>query len=123
MTMTRKRFLESLAGSTAVLFIQGCGGGGSSYGGSAPTPAPSPTPSTTCSASNITGNHGHSIVIQKTDLDSTTDMTYGIMGSATHNHTITLTPAMLAQLKAGTAVTVTSTTTLSHNHDVTVTCV
>jgi hypothetical protein len=121
MAMTRKRFLESLAGSTAVLFIQGCGGGGG-YSGSAPAPAPSPTPSTTCSGSNITGNHGHAIVIQKTDLDSSTAMTYSIMGGASHDHTITLTPTMLTQLKAGTMVTTTSSTTLSHNHDVTVTC-
>lgn len=116
MSMTRKRFLESLAGSTAVLVIQGCGGGGGS------SPAPAPAPSTTCSGSNITNNHGHSLTIQKSDLNSTTDMTYSIMGSAGHNHAITLTPGHLATLKAGSTVTVTSTTASSHSHDVTVSC-
>lgn len=116
MSMTRKRFLGSMAGGTVVLLIQSCGGGGGYSGGG------TPTPSTTCSASNITGNHGHSVTIAKTDLDSTTDKVYSIMGSATHDHTITLSPTMLAQLKAGMQVTVTTTTTLSHNHDVTVTC-
>ncbi|HJW11996.1 MAG TPA: hypothetical protein VJ598_09430, partial [Albitalea sp.] len=70
----------------------------------------------------ITGNHGHVLSVPKTDLDSTSDKVYSIMGSAAHDHTVTLTAAQLAQLKAGMSVTVTSTTTLSHNHDVTVSC-
>ena len=117
MNMTRKQFLGSLAGGTVVLLFEGCGGGGSSYGGGG-----MPTPSTTCSATNITGNHGHALTIQKTDLDSTTDRVYSIMNMATHDHMVTLTVAMLVLLKAGLPVTVTSTTTLAHNHDVTVRC-
>ena len=118
MSISRKHFLGSLASGTVVLLIQGCGGGGSSYGGGVTT-----TPaSTTCSAPTISGNHGHMLTIAKTDLDSTTDKVYSIMGSATHDHTVTLTAAMLAQLKAGMSVTVTSSTTLQHNHDVTVSC-
>ena len=71
----------------------------------------------------IAGNHGHVLSIPAADLNATVDMTYGIQGSADHNHTVTFTPAQLAQLKAGTAVTVTSTTNLSHSHDVGTRCV
>lgn len=116
MNMTRKQFLGNLAGGTVVLLFNGCGGGGDGYSGGTPPPA------STCGASSITGNHGHALTIQKSDLDSTTDKAYNIQGMATHNHTITLTPAQLAQLKAGRMVTVTSSVTSAHAHDVTVSC-
>jgi len=50
--------------------------------------------------------------------------TYSIVGSATHDHTVTLTPAQLQMIKAMSAVVVTSTIggTPSHSHDVTVNC-
>jgi len=117
MNMSRKRFLGSLASGTVVLLFQGCGGGGGGYGGT-------PMPSTTCNATSITNvaNHGHALSVPKTDLDSTTDKIYSIKYTATHDHTVTLTVAMLVLLKAGLPVTVTSTTTLAHNHDVTVRC-
>jgi hypothetical protein len=121
MDVSRKRFLQSLAGGTAVLLFQGCGGGGSDYGGG-PAPAPAP-PAAGCSASTITVNHGHALTIARADLDSATDKVYSIAGTAGHDHTVTLTPAMLATLKSGMAVTVTSSNNLSHMHDVTITCV
>lgn len=114
MNMTRKQFLGSLAGGTVVLLISGCGGGG---GGGYSGP-----PASTCGATSITGNHGHALTIQRSDLNSMTDKVYNIQGSADHNHTITLTVAQLAQLKAGNMVTVTSSVTLAHQHDVTVSC-
>ncbi|HJV60350.1 MAG TPA: hypothetical protein VJ743_05350, partial [Albitalea sp.] len=118
MSMTRKQFLGGLAGGTVVLIVQGCGGGGGGYSSSSTTPPAG----TSCSATTISGNHGHALTVPQSDLDSTTDKVYSIMGSASHDHTITLSAAMLAQLKAGMSVTTTSTTTLSHNHDVTVSC-
>jgi hypothetical protein len=118
MSMTRKQFIEGIAGGTVVLLFQGCGGGGSD---AAPAAGMSGG-STSCNATTISGNHGHALTVPKTDLDSTTDKVYSIMGSADHDHTVTLTAAMLAQLKAGAMVTTTSTTTLSHNHNVTVSC-
>lgn len=116
MNMTRKEFLAGMAGGTVVLLFQGCGGGGGSDSGSNTPPA------TTCGAAAISANHGHALTIARADLDSATDKVYSIMGSATHDHTVTLTPAMLATLKAGTQVVVTSSTGASHNHDVTVSC-
>jgi len=131
MSVSRKQFLLSLTGSAIAVLLQGCGGGGDGYSGPAPSPAspmpppppaPPPGPADTCSATQITGNHGHMLTIPKADTDSTVDKIYDIQGSADHNHTVTLTTAMLAMLKAGNSVTVTSSTTFSHNHDVTVKC-
>jgi len=55
------------------------------------------------------------------------DKTYNIQGAADHNHTITLTPVQLGQIKGHLAVTVISTTASSatagmHAHDVTSNC-
>jgi hypothetical protein len=121
MEISRKRFVETMAGGSALLLFHGCGGGGSSYGGA---PAPSPAPASGCSP-NIAANHPqpHALLIPVTDLDSTTAKTYDIQGAADHSHTVTFSAAQLAQLKAGTMVTVTSTTTLGHEHQVSVTCV
>ena len=123
MSMTRKRFLGSVAGGTVVLLFQACGGGGTSYMGGNPPPA------STCGASGtqISGNHGHALTIASADLDSMTDKVYSIMGTAAHDHMVTLTAAQLAQLKAGQTVTVTSTATDAvgiglHSHNLAVSC-
>jgi hypothetical protein len=131
MSMTRKRFLESMSGGTAVLLLQSCGGGGyggsgsggMGYGGGMPMPASS------CGSSGtqISGNHGHLLTVASADLDSMTAKLYGIMAMATHDHTVTLTVAQLTQLKAGQSVTVTSSPTDAppfglHSHDVIVSC-
>jgi hypothetical protein len=121
-SITRKQFLGRLAGGTVVVLLDGCGGG-DDYGGMAPAPSPGPAPPpAACAAAGITANHGHTLSFQKTDLDSMTDKTYSIAGSAGHVHTITLNTTQLAQLKAGSMVTVTSTVTDAHSHDVTVSC-
>ena len=122
MNVSRKRFLQSVASGTAVLLFHGCGGGGSDYG-AAPSPGPAPAPAGNCSATTIVANHGHALSIARADLDSPTDKVYSIMGIAAHDHTVTLTPAMLATLKSGMAVTVTSSDPAGHMHDVTITCI
>ena len=67
------------------------------------------------------------MTIPAADLDSATFKTYSIQGGADHGHTITLVPMQLQQIKAGMAVTVTSTVGFSlydpdHTHSVTVNC-
>ncbi len=135
MSITRKQFLGSVTGGTVTLLIQACGGGtpeglvllgGGTNGGT----DDNPEPASTCgsSGSEITGNHGHLLTVPTPDLTSTTAMTYGIIGSATHDHSLTLSPDDLAQLNSGGAVTVVSSVTDaltfgSHSHGVTVTCV
>ena len=75
----------------------------------------------------IANNHGHAITISTADLDATSSRTYGIAGTANHDHTITLSPTQLAMLKAGDQVVVTSTVTEAapygvHSHDVAISC-
>lgn len=117
MEISRKRFVEALASGGALLLLSGCGGGGYSGGGTV-------TPSSSCSG-DIAANHGHVLPIAVADLDSTSPKTYDITGSATHGHSVTFSVAQLGQLKAGMAVTVTSTpaTTDGHAHAVTASCI
>ena len=80
-----------------------------------------------CGATAISDNHGHTLTIPAADVDSTVAITYSILGIADHDHTITLTPAQLAQIKNSTSVTVSSsidrsTLYASHFHAVTVNC-
>lgn len=114
MRLTRKRFLGVAAGGSAGLLLGACGGGG--YGGGG-------TPTSSCGAS-IAGNHGHNVPILVADLDSTSDRTYDIRGTAAHTHGITLSTAQLAQLKAGMTVNVTSTPgdTDNHTHAISLAC-
>lgn len=118
MDISRKSFVEALAGGSVLLLFSSCGGGGS-YGGGGGTQTSS------CSAS-IVGNHGHILTLPVADLDSTTAKTYDIMGTNnTHTHTVTFSPAQLQQLKAGTMVTVTSSPAANdgHTHSVTESCI
>ena len=70
----------------------------------------------------ITGNHGHVLNVPVADLTSTVAVTSAIRGSADHSHDVTLSPAQLAALRAGGTVTVSSTSTLGHSHDVSEAC-
>ena len=137
MSITRKQLLGSVAGGTVTLLIQACGGGGETaflalFGGSAndDDTNDNPEPGSTCgsSGSQITGNHGHLLTVPTADLTSITAVTYSILGSATHDHALTLSPDDLAQLNAGSTVTIVSSVTDAptfglHSHGVTVTCV
>lgn len=142
MPLSRRQFCGGL-GSGSLLLLTSCGGSGYSAppaAAPAPTPAPTPAPApaptpapapaptpapapASCGATAITANHGHSLTISATDLDSPTDRTFSIAGLADHDHTITLTVAQLQGIKAKLATTVASTVNLSHSHDVTVNCV
>jgi hypothetical protein len=64
------------------------------------------------------------LTIPAADVDSTVAKTYSIASVAGHDHSVTLTPAQLAQIKAKNAITVTSSIggVPSHTHDVTVNC-
>ncbi|HSB21676.1 MAG TPA: hypothetical protein VLE94_01070 [Burkholderiaceae bacterium] len=118
MDISRKRFVEALASGGALLLLSGCGGGGYSSGGST-------VMATSSCSGDIAANHGHVLPIAVADLSSASPKTYDITGTATHSHSVTLSVAQLGQLRAGTAVTVTSTpaTTDGHTHAVTVSCI
>jgi hypothetical protein len=125
MTMTRKGFLGAATGGAILLLLQACGGGGDDDS-STPTGggATSGAALTQCGSSGaaISSNHGHTLSIPVADLDSAVDKTYSIAGSASHDHTVTFTPEQLKQLKAGQTVTVGSSTSFQHAHNVTPTC-
>lgn len=112
--LTRKVFLTQLGGGLTML-LSGCGGGG----GDTPAPAaPAPAPAAaSCGAFAFSANHGHVLIIPEADLDSTVARSYNIQGSAPHNHTVTLTPAQLAALKAGQMIALTTSTDATHAHD------
>ncbi len=133
MNASRRLFVADLTGSAVALMFTGCGG--SDYSSPPPPPPtmpvpvpppPPPTPALLCGATNISANHGHALVIPPADVDSTVDKVYSILGTADHNHLVTLTAAQLAQLKtgaAGTTITVGSTAGGDgHTHSVTVSC-
>jgi hypothetical protein len=130
--LSRRRFLEPLLGTAILLLIPGCGGGGDSgYDGAPATQAlaaidspgaPVATSSAGCGTA-IDFNHGHLLIVLKSDLDSTTARSYDIQGGADHTHTVTVTLAQLAALKSGASVTVASTETDYHQHVITVSCV
>jgi hypothetical protein len=52
----------------------------------------------------ITCRHGHDLVISVADLQAGQTKTYDIQGTASHNHSVEVTAAMFAQLKAGETV-------------------
>lgn len=120
--MTRQQFVRGMGGMT-VLLMSGCGGGDSNSGsGGISLPSGSG-----CQASNILGNHGHALSIPTATLDATTNQVITSGGSSDHVHTVTLTPAQLADLKANKSVTVTSSSGGSvafpaHTHSVVLQC-
>lgn len=132
MNRSRRLFMANTAGTVLGFALVGCGGSDGGYGGTPPPPAPAPPPppppppaggGLSCGATAIASNHGHALSIPVVDVDSTADKVYSILGSADHNHLITLTAAQLAQIKGRTAVVVTSTMAGDgHTHQVTVNC-
>lgn len=73
-------------------------------------------------ASNISGNHGHSLMVSKADIEEGVDKTYSIRGSANHDHEITISAADFTNLKNNMQVGENSTTVQSHSHSVTISC-
>ena len=105
---TRKLFLRQMGGGCLTLVLAGCGGGGDDK-----------VVEEVCTDFLFSGNHGHALVFPTADLNSLTDKSYSIQGTATHDHLFTLTAANLARLKAGqTILVVTTGITFEHTHDV-----
>ncbi len=127
MAITRSEFCSALVSASALLILQGCGGG-SDYSSSpapapGPAPGPGPAPAPQCGASGaaIAGNHGHVLAIPRADLDSAMPIAYHIQATAGHDHIVALSSTQLQMLKAGDTLTVTSSFN-GHDHVVTVNC-
>lgn len=138
--MTRKQFLRSLAGLGAGALVIGCsksdGSPEPSVDAPSQTPIDAPAPTvdapttnpdaamTTCASTTtmIGTNHGHTGMVPAADVAAGVPKTYNIQGASGHPHTVTITAAMFAMLKAGTPVMATSSNDAGHTHAVTVTC-
>ena len=70
----------------------------------------------------ISDNHDHTLTVPAAELDSTVNKTYTLTIGLAHTHMVTLTPAQLTQIKAKTAVKVTSSNDVGHFHEVTINC-
>lgn len=103
----------------------GGGYGGGNYGDPYNDGNDNPTPDCLLNgamASSITNNHGHSLTVSKADIEAGVDKTYSIMGSADHDHEITITAADFSTLKNNMQIGENSTTVQSHSHSVTISC-
>jgi hypothetical protein len=123
MDTSRRRLLAASAGGGALAAMLAACGGGGDYSPAPSPPPPSPTPS--CGATSISNDHGHVLAIPVADLTSPVAMTYNIDGTSGHSHSVTLSPAQLAQIATKSAITVTSTlggSPMIHSHDLTVNC-
>ena len=133
--MTRQQFLRSFAGLGVGALVIACSkSDGSPEPGvdapvtpDAPMPPDAPKdapPTNACATTNatISANHGHTAMIPAADVAAGIMKTYDIKGGSAHPHTITVTAAMFAMLKAGTMVVVTSSNDAGHTHNVSVMC-
>ena len=73
-------------------------------------------------ASGITGNHGHSLVVSRDDVNSGSEKTYTIDGTSGHSHSITISSTDFDKLKNNEPVEITSTVGSGHDHIVIVSC-
>ncbi len=113
--VTRRDFtvesaLALLAGVT--ITISGCGDDDDN-GSTAPTP-----PVADVSAS-ISGNHGHTATLSGAQISSGGALTLNIQGTASHPHTVPVTPAQLQTIAARQQVAITSSSDNGHTHVVT----
>ena len=67
----------------------------------------------------VASNHGHVAVVTTAQQDAGTAFNLSIQGTSPHNHTLALTTQDLADLKAGLALTKTSSSGGGHTHSVT----
>ncbi|MEE9364465.1 MAG: hypothetical protein V3U92_17835 [Cellulophaga sp.] len=124
--MERKEFIQKVGGILLVgvpaFILIGCS---SSDDSSSETPGEKGE--TDClkngaTASGISANHGHTLVVSKADISAASEKSYSIKGSSNHNHNITLSANNFATLKTSKIISVTSSTDGGHSHSVTVTC-
>jgi hypothetical protein len=125
--LDRKEFMNLVLGMTGLglglATVASCGGGSSPSSGAAGT---SGTGTNACEAhpptDTISANHGHVLTVSQADVAASALKMYSIMGTAAHDHTVTITGNSFDTLKSGQSVMLTSTTTAGHSHSVTIVC-
>jgi len=122
MKMTRRQFLGT---SLATAALAACGGDDGGGGNNNPDAAVSTKSCTDNGTSvQISGNHGHVLMVTAADVTAAADKTYDITGTSAHSHSVTVTAAnfgMLASNPSG-SVMVTSTSGGGHTHQITILC-
>ncbi len=117
-TFLQRTFGGMVAAISGFLFIQSCS--------SSDDAAPAPTPTANCldngTSSSISANHGHTLSVSKADVMSGVEQTYGIAGTASHGHTVTVTADQFLRLKSNQSISVMSTDNDGHTHSVTISC-
>lgn len=74
------------------------------------------------SATSISSNHGHSLVVSREDVNAGSEKEYSIQGGSGHSHLITVTAANFNTLSTNQSITVQSSTDDNHTHSVTISC-
>jgi len=117
MKITRRQFLGTAVIGTAVAACGGDDGGGGGGGGMKDCLVNG-------TSTQISSNHGHTIVVSINDVMAGVDKTYDIRGTSAHTHSVTVTAANFATLTNNPtgSVMVTSTDGNGHTHTVTILC-
>jgi hypothetical protein len=125
--LDRKTFIRTVLGmagvGVGVAAVAGCGGGGGPSGtGAAGTSGGANACDAHAPTDTISANHGHALTVSQADVTAGALKLYSIMGTAAHDHSVTLTSNSFGTLKSGQSVTLTSTTNAGHSHNVTIIC-
>lgn len=116
MKMTRRQFLGT---SIATVAVAACGGDD----GNTDAAIAGRNCATNGTTVQISGNHGHTLVVTASDINGGAAKTYDIQGTGDHSHSVTITAANFATLQSNPngSVMVTSTDA-GHTHQITVLC-
>lgn len=89
-------------------------------------PEPPLVDPTDCAANGtktaITANHGHTLFVSASDVQSGVEKTYLIQGGATHPHSLTISATMFTELIKNKSLDVASSNDSGHSHSITVSC-
>jgi hypothetical protein len=115
--LTRRQF--SVAAAMAILSgvaitISGCGGSSNPAGASGNPPTANGD-----HVGAISANHGHVATVTSAEVADGKGITLNIKGTATHNHTLTLSDAEIASVGANQRVAKVSSSDSGHDHTVT----
>jgi len=126
-TMDRKTFIKKTAGAlllaAPVYALLSCSSSSDDSGSNNPPPGGgNPDCLANGTSSSIGSNHGHSITVSSSDVNTGTEKTYNITGSGDHSHSVTVSSANFTTLKNNQSISVTSTNDDDHTHSVTISC-
>ncbi|MCA9536491.1 MAG: hypothetical protein KC593_22565 [Myxococcales bacterium] len=116
MHTTRRQFLyTTLHLSAAALALSAC-----DESSGPPPSGSSDAGADTTLVTTISANHGHVLTVPLADLRAGVEKSYGIAGTAGHNHTVTLSAADFALISTEGTLTKSTTVASGHSHTVTV---